>query len=418
MREPDIGPIGQQQKNIETMLKISAKSHSLPISPIRRLVPLAEAAAARGTHIYKLNIGQPDIHTPIEAVEAVQAIQDHIFPYSHSAGLLPYRQKLVEYYRKNNITLDVEDIIVTLGGTEAAQMAMLICANPGEEILVPEPFYANYNTFAASYDTILVPVPSTIENDFALPPREEFLKRITSRTRAILICNPNNPTGHLYTQEEMQMLADMASYHNLYLISDEVYREFCYDGTKQISALSLKGIDENVIVIDSVSKRYSMCGVRLGNIVSRNKEVIAAALKLAQARLSPPYLAQIAASAAMEAPQKYYDDVVAEYTARRDCLVEELNKIPGVYCPKPQGAFYTMAHFPVDDCHKFSSWLLEEFSYKGATVQLAPAAGFYATKGKGTQEARIAYVLCKEDLLAACECLREALKVYPGRIDE
>ena len=400
------------------MLKISAKSHSLPISPIRRLVPLAEAAAARGTHIYKLNIGQPDINTPVEAVEAVQAIQDQIFPYSHSAGLAPYREKLVEYYRKKNIKLSVDDIIVTLGGTEAAQMAMLICANPGEEILVPEPFYANYNTFAASYDTILVPVPSTIDNDFALPPREEFLKRITSRTRAILICNPNNPTGHLYTREEMQMLADMAAYYNLYLISDEVYREFCYDGTKQISALSLKGIDENVIVIDSVSKRYSMCGVRLGNIVSRNKDVIAAALKLAQARLSPPYLAQIAASAAMDAPQKYYDDVVAEYTSRRDCLVEELNKIPGVYCPKPQGAFYTMAHFPVDDCHKFASWLLEEFSYKGATVQLAPAAGFYATKGKGTQEARIAYVLCKEDLLAACECLREALKVYPGRVDK
>jgi aspartate aminotransferase len=331
---------------------------------------------------------------------------------------MPYRQKLVEYYRKNDIELDVEDIIVTLGGTEAAQMAMLICANPGEEILVPEPFYANYNTFAASYDTILVPVPSTIENDFALPPREEFLKRITSRTRAILICNPNNPTGHLYTREEMQMLADLAAYHNLYLISDEVYREFCYDGTKQISALSLKGIDDHVVVIDSVSKRYSMCGVRLGNIVSRNKDVIAAALKLAQARLSPPYLAQIAASAAMDAPQKYYDDVVAEYTSRRNCLVEELNKIPGVYCPKPQGAFYTMAHFPVDDCHKFASWLLEEFSYNGATVQLAPAAGFYATKGKGTQEARIAYVLCKEDLLAACECLREALKVYPGRIDK
>ncbi len=399
------------------MLKISAKSHTLPISPIRRLVPLAEAAAARGTHIYKLNIGQPDIHTPEEAVVAVQGVKDQIFPYSHSAGLLPYREKLVDYYAKNGIKLSVDDIIVTLGGTEAAQMAMLICANPGEEILVPEPFYANYNTFAACYDTILVPVPSTIEDDFALPPREEFLKRITPRTRAILICNPNNPTGHLYTREEMEMLADMASHYNLYLISDEVYREFCYDGTKQTSALSLKGIDDNVVVIDSVSKRYSMCGVRLGNIVSRNKEVMAAALKLAQARLSPPYLAQIAASAAMEAPQKYYDDVVAEYTARRNCLVEELNKIPGVYSPKPQGAFYTMARFPVDDCHKFAEWLLTDFSYKGATVQLAPAAGFYATKGKGRQEARIAYVLCKEDLLAACEILREALKVYPGRIE-
>lgn len=400
------------------MLKISAKSHTLPISPIRRLVPLADAAAARGIHIYKLNIGQPDILSPEEAIKAVQGVTDQIFPYSHSAGLMPYRQKLVEYYHKNGINLNVEDIIVTLGGTEAAQMAMLICANPGEEILVPEPFYANYNTFAASYDTVLVPVPSTIDNDFALPPREEFLKRITPRTRAILICNPNNPTGHLYTKEEMEMLADMALHYNLYLISDEVYREFCYDGTKQISALSLKGIDEHVVVIDSVSKRYSMCGVRLGNIVSRNKEVMAAAMKLAQARLSPPYLAQIAASAAMDAPQKYYDDVVAEYTARRDCLVERLNQIEGVYAPKPQGAFYTIVRFPVDDCQKFSEWLLTDFSYKGATVQLAPAAGFYATKGCGKQEARIAYVLCKEDLVAACEILEEALKVYPGRIEK
>ena len=400
------------------MLKISAKSHTLPISPIRRLVPLADAAAARGIHIYKLNIGQPDILSPEEAVKAVQGVTDQIFPYSHSAGLMPYRQKLVEYYRKNGINLNVEDIIVTLGGTEAAQMAMLICANPGEEILVPEPFYANYNTFAASYDTVLVPVPSTIDNDFALPPREEFLKRITPRTRAILICNPNNPTGHLYTKEEMEMLADMALHYNLYLISDEVYREFCYDGTKQVSALSLKGIDEHVVVIDSVSKRYSMCGVRLGNIVSRNKEVMAAAMKLAQARLSPPYLAQIAASAAMDAPQKYYDDVVAEYTARRDCLVERLNQIEGVYAPKPQGAFYTIVRFPVDDCQKFSEWLLTDFSYKGATVQLAPAAGFYATKGCGKQEARIAYVLRKEDLVAACEILEEALKVYSGRIEK
>ena len=398
------------------MLKISAKSHTLPISPIRQLVPLAEAAAARGTKIYKLNIGQPDIETPIEAVKAVQGVEDKIFPYSHSAGLLPYRQKLVEYYRKNDIKIDIDDLIVTLGGTEAAQMAMLVCANPGEEILVPEPFYANYNTFAASYDTILVPVPSTIDNDFALPPGEEFVKRITPRTKAILICNPNNPTGHLYTEKEMKMLAELVSHYHLFLISDEVYREFCYDGTKQVSALSLKGIDENVVVIDSVSKRFSMCGVRLGNIVSRNKDVIAAALRLAQARLSPPFLAQIAASAAYDAPQSYFDDVVAEYTSRRNCLVSELNKIEGVYSPLPQGAFYTIARFPVDDCHKFACWLLEEFSYKGATVQIAPAQGFYATAGKGKQEARLAYVLCKEDLMASCEILREALKVYPGTI--
>ena len=398
------------------MLKISAKSHSLPVSPIRQLVPLAEAAAARGTHIYKLNIGQPDIKTPVEAVEAVRGIQDDIFPYSHSAGLMPYRQKLVEYYSRNGINIDIDDLIVTLGGTEAVQMAMLVCANPGEEILVPEPFYANYNTFAASYDNILVPVPSSIDNDFALPPIEEFVKRITPRTKAILICNPNNPTGYLYTPKEMKLLGELVAHYNLFLISDEVYREFCYDGQKQTSALSLKGVDDNVVVVDSVSKRFSMCGVRLGNIVSRNKEVMAAAMRLAQARLSPPHLAQVAAAAAYDAPQSYYDEVVAEYTSRRDCLVSELNKIEGVYSPTPQGAFYTIARFPVDDCHKFACWLLTDFSYKGATVQIAPAKGFYATEGRGTQEARLAYVLCKEDLMAACEILREALKVYPGTI--
>ena len=398
------------------MLKISAKSHSLPVSPIRQLVPLAEAAAARGTHIYKLNIGQPDIKTPVEAVEAVRHIQDDIFPYSHSAGLMPYRQKLVEYYARNGITIDVDDLIVTLGGTEAVQMAMLVCANPGEEILVPEPFYANYNTFAASYDNILVPVPSSIDNDFALPPIEEFVKRITPRTKAILICNPNNPTGYLYTPKEMKLLGELVAHYNLFLISDEVYREFCYDGQKQTSALSLKGVDDNVVVVDSVSKRFSMCGVRLGNIVSRNKDVMAAAMRLAQARLSPPHLAQVAAAAAYDAPQSYYDDVVAEYTSRRDCLVSELNKIEGVYSPTPQGAFYTIARFPVDDCHKCACWLLTDFSYKGATVQIAPAKGFYATEGRGRQEARLAYVLCKEDLMAACEILREALKVYPGTI--
>lgn len=400
------------------MLKISAKSHKLPISPIRQLVPLAEAAAERGTHIYKLNIGQPDIQTPKEATEAVQTVTDRIFPYSHSAGLLSYRQKLADYYRRQGLRVDVDDIIVTLGGTEAAQMAMLICANPGEEILVPEPFYANYNTFAASYDCILVPVTSSIDDKFALPPIEDFARRINSRTRAILICNPNNPTGYLYSPEEMKKLADIVSHYNLYLISDEVYREFCYDGKRQTSALSLKGIDDNVIVIDSVSKRYSMCGVRLGNIVSRNKEVMAAALKLAQARLSPPYLAQIAASAAMDTPQSYYDDVVKEYTRRRDCLVEGLNAIKGVFAPKPEGAFYVMARLPVDDAHRFACWMLEEFSHNGATVQIAPASGFYATPGRGRDEARLAYVLNCDDLRAACECLREALRIYPGRTVE
>ena len=390
----------------------------LPISPIRRLVPLAEAAAARGTHIYKLNIGQPDIHTPEEAVVAVQGVKDQIFPYSHSAGLLPYREKLVDYYAKNGIKLSVDDIIVTLGGTEAAQMAMLICANPGEEILVPEPFYANYNTFAASYDTILVPVPSTIENDFALPPREEFLKRITSRTRAILICNPNNPTGHLYTKKEMDMLADMAAHHNLYLISDEVYREFCYDGTRQTSALSLKGVDDNVVVIDSVSKRYSECGIRIGALITKNAEVRNAVMKFCQARLSPPLIGQIAAEASLDAPEEYSRDTYDEYVERRKCLIDGLNRIPGVYSPIPMGAFYTVAKLPVDDCEKFCAWCLSDFDYEGETIMMAPATGFYTTPGAGKNEVRIAYVLKKEDLARALVVLRKALEAYPGRVLE
>jgi aspartate aminotransferase len=290
------------------------------------------------------------------------------------------------------------------------------CLNPGDEIIVPEPAYANYMAFAISAGAVIRPIRSTIEESFALPPMENFEKLINERTRGILICNPNNPTGYLYTPKEMKLLGELVAHYNLFLISDEVYREFCYDGQKQTSALSLKGVDDNVVVVDSVSKRFSMCGVRLGNIVSRNKDVMAAAMRLAQARLSPPHLAQVAAAAAYDAPQSYYDDVVAEYTARRDCLVSELNEIEGVYSPTPQGAFYTIARFPVDDCHKFACWLLTDFSYKGATVQIAPAKGFYATEGRGRQEARLAYVLCKEDLMAACEILREALKVYPGTI--
>jgi aspartate aminotransferase len=398
------------------MLNISDIVQQLPVSPTRQLVPLADAAIARGTKVYKLNIGQPDVESPIEALNALKTMEDKLFPYTNSAGLMAFRKKLVEYYKKHNIELAVENVIATLGGTEAAQMAMQICANQGDEIMIPEPFYANYATFASNYNQVIVPVPSSIESNFALPPIEEFVKRITPRTKAILICNPNNPTGYLYTEEEMQKLADLVAQHNLYLISDEVYREFCYDGRKHISALTLKGVEQNVIVVDSVSKRFSMCGVRLGNIVSRNMDVMKAAMKLAQLRLSAPYLAQVVAIAAFDAPQEYYDGVVAEYTARRNCLVGELNKIEGVFTPTPQGAFYTVAHFPVDDCHKFACWLLEEFSYKGATVQLAPAGGFYATKGMGAQEARLAYVVGEEELKAACEILREALKVYPGRL--
>ena len=394
---------------------LSEKGIYLPASPIRKLVPYAEEAKRRGIKVHHLNIGQPDIHTPEVAVEAVRAIHDKVFEYSHSAGIESYRRKLAGYYSSVGIDLTYEDLLITVGGSEAIFMALTVCMNPGDEVLVPEPFYANYNGFAMEAGVNIKPIFSTIENDFALPPMEEFERHITPRTKAILICNPNNPTGYLYSQEELDQLRDIVRRYDLFLLSDEVYREYCYDGHKHISVMNLEGIEDNVVMIDSVSKRYSMCGVRLGTLATRNRSVIEAALKMAQARLSPPYLAQVAAEAALDAPKSYFEEVYNEYNKRRICIVNALNAIEGVYCPMPKGAFYTTARLPIDDSDRFAQWMLEEFSYKGETVMLAPATGFYASRHLGHDEVRVAYVLKCEDLLAAAECIREALKVYPGR---
>ena len=397
------------------MPNLSEKGIYLPPSPIRKLVPYAEEAKRRGIKVHHLNIGQPDIPTPAVAVEAVRAIHDKVFEYSHSAGIESYRRKLAGYYNDIGIELTYEDLLITVGGSEAIFMAMTVCMNPGDEVLVPEPFYANYNGFAMEAGVNIKPIFSTIENDFALPPMEEFERHITPRTKAILICNPNNPTGYLYSQKELNQLRDIVKQYDLFLLSDEVYREYCYDGHKHISVMNLEGIEDNVVMIDSVSKRYSMCGVRLGALASRNRAVIEAALKMAQARLSPPYLAQVAAEAALDAPKSYFEEVYNEYNKRRICIVNALNAIEGVYCPMPKGAFYTTVRLPIDDSDQFAQWMLEEFSYKGETVMLAPATGFYASRHLGHDEVRVAYVLKCEDLLAAAACIREALKVYPGR---
>lgn len=399
----------------DTMPCLSSKSRILPASPIRKLVPYAEAAARQGVKIYHLNIGQPDIPTPQIAIDAVKGIQDKIFAYGHSAGLESYRRKLVGYYQSVGIDLTYENLIITNGGSEAIFMALSICLDEGDEVLIPEPFYANYNGFAVEAGVQVRTIPSSIENNFALPPIEEFDRHIAPRTKAILICNPNNPTGYLYSQEELEQLRDIVLKHDMFLICDEVYREFCYDGAKHFSGMNLKGAEQNVIMIDSVSKRYSMCGVRLGALVTRNREVLDAALRMGQARLCPPYLAQVAAIAALDTPQSYFQEVHDEYVVRRNCIVKALNAIEGVYCPTPRGAFYSIVKLPVDDADRFARWMLEEFRYKDQTVMLAPAAGFYATPGLGRNEVRIAYVLKCEDLLAAAECIREALKVYPGR---
>ena len=399
----------------DTMPCLSSKSRILPASPIRKLVPYAEAAARQGVKIYHLNIGQPDIPTPQIAIDAVKGIQDKIFAYGHSAGLESYRRKLVGYYQSVGIDLTYENLIITNGGSEAIFMALSICLDEGDEVLIPEPFYANYNGFAVEAGVKVRTIPSSIENNFALPPIEEFDRHITPRTKAILICNPNNPTGHLYSQDELEQLRDIVLKHDMFLICDEVYREFCYDGAKHFSGMNLKGAEQNVIMIDSVSKRYSMCGVRLGALVTRNREVLDGALRMGQAGLCPPYLAQLAAIAALDTPQSYFQEVHDEYVVRRNCIVKALNAIEGVYCPTPRGAFYSIVKLPVDDADRFARWMLEEFQYKGQTVMLAPAAGFYATPGLGRNEVRIAYVLKCEDLLAAAECIREALKVYPGR---
>jgi len=398
------------------MPSISARGKVMPASPIRKLIPFAEEAVRKGLKVYKLNIGQPDIPTPAVALEAVRNISLKVLEYSHSAGNESYRRKLAGFYRSIGIEVDYTDILITTGGSEAVMFAMLTCLDPGDEIITSEPLYANYNGFAVSTGVKIVPVTSSIANDFALPGVEEIEKKITSRTRAILVCNPNNPTGYLYSREELSRLRDIVKKHNLYLFSDEAYREFCYDGEEHFSAMKLDGIEENVVLIDSVSKRYSECGVRIGALITRNRNVIEAALRIAQSRLSPPGLGQIAGEASIDTPPDYFREINREYTLRRNFMVDALNNMPGVYCPKPRGAFYAMARLPVDDADSFARWILEMFEYKKQTVLLAPGSGFYSTPGLGKNEVRIAYVLNTNDLKNAMETLAEALKAYPGRV--
>jgi len=387
----------------------------MPESPIRKLVPYAEAAKKRGVKVFHLNIGQPDIETPEVALDAVKNFNHKVVAYSHSAGMLSLRERLVDYYKTVNIDLNSDEIIVGAGASEALLFAFQSIMDPGDELIIPEPFYANYNGFAVNAGVKVRPVFSSIDTGFALPPIEEFEKNINEKTRAVLICNPNNPTGYLYSKEELETLRDIVKKHNLFLIADEVYREFTYDGRQHYSAMNLKGIEDNVILIDSVSKRYSACGVRLGWLASKNKELIATALKFAQARLSPPTFGQVAAEAAVDTPHEYFVKVSQEYIARRDTVVEGINSIEGAYCPNPAGAFYVVARLPIDDSDRFCKWLLEDFNFEGQTVMLAPASGFYSTPGKGKDEVRISYVLKVDDLKASVKLLDEALKVYPGR---
>lgn len=396
------------------MLKPSQRGEMMPPSPIRKLVPFAEKAKAQGIKVHHLNIGQPDIETPPAIMDAVKNADIKVLAYSHSAGNESYRKKLVQYYQKNGIAVTPEEIIITAGGSEAIVFGMMACLDAGDEIIIPEPFYANYNGFAVMSGVKIIPVTSSIENGFALPPISEFEKLITPKTRAILICNPNNPTGYLYSQEEMEQLEDICLRNQLFLFSDEAYREFCYEGT-YTSALHLEKIQEQVILMDTISKRYSACGARIGAFVTKNKEVYNAAMKLAQARLSPPGLAQLLGEAAVDLPDDYFNEPKAAYLSRRNLLVKRLNQMDGVFCPTPGGAFYVIAKLPIDDGDRFCQWLLESFSYKGQTVMLAPASGFYETKGLGKNEVRLAYVINNEDIDAAMDCLEEALKVYPGK---
>ena len=396
------------------MPTISQRGQLMPPSPIRKLVPFAEAAKKRGTKVFHLNIGQPDIATPQPMMDAVRNIDFRVLEYSHSAGNESYRQKLTEYYKTVGINITASEIIVTTGGSEAILFGMLACLDPGDEVIIPEPFYANYNGFAIAAGVKVVPVTSYIDTGFALPPISELEKKITPRTKAIIICNPNNPTGYLYTAEEMEQLRDLLLRYPLFLFSDEAYREFCYEGN-QISAMHLKGVEDQVILMDTISKRYSACGARLGALVTKNKAVLDAAMKLAQARLSPPSFAQSAAEAAIDLPADYFEETRQEYCNRRDLLVARLNAMPGVYCPCPGGAFYAMARLPIDDSDLFCQWLLESFSHEGATVMLAPATGFYGTPGLGKQEVRLAYVLNSDSINQAMDCLEKALEVYPGR---
>ena len=397
------------------MPKISERGIIMPSSPIRRLVPLANAAKKKGIKVYHLNIGQPDLPTPEVGLEAMRKIDRKILEYSPSEGLLSFRAKLVSYYAKFNINANVEDIIITTGGSEAVLFSFMSCLDPGDEIIVPEPAYANYMAFAISAGAVIKTIPSSIDDGFALPSMDKFEALITERTKGILICNPNNPTGYLYTRKEMNQLRDIVKKYNLFLFSDEVYREFCYTGAPYISAFNLEGIEHNVILIDSVSKRYSECGIRIGALITKNEEVRASVMKFCQARLSPPLIGQIIAEASIDTPEEYMLDTYDEFVERRKFLIDGLNKIPGCYTPIPMGAFYTVAKLPVDDIDKFCEWLLRDFEYEGQTVMLAPASGFYTTPELGRNEARIAYVLKKEDLAQALNVLAVALEQYPGR---
>ena len=398
------------------MPEISLRGIQMPESPIRKLAPLAYEAKQRGVHVYHLNIGQPDLPTPKAAINAIKNIDRQILEYSPSQGYLSYRTKLVDYYAKYNINLSPDDIIITSGGSEAVLFSFLACLNPGDEIIVPEPAYANYMAFAISAGAVIRTIATTIEEGFSLPKVEKFEQLINERTRAILICNPNNPTGYLYTRREMTQIRDLVKKYDLYLFSDEVYREFIYTGSPYISACHLEGIEQNVVLIDSVSKRYSECGIRIGALITKNVQVRQAVMKFCQARLSPPLIGQIAAEASLDEPEEYGREVYDEYVERRKCLIDGLNRIPGVYSPIPMGAFYTVAKLPVDDAEKFCAWCLSDFQYEGETVMMAPAAGFYTTPGVGRDQVRLAYVLKKEDLNRALFVLRKALEAYPDTI--
>jgi len=388
----------------------------MPASPIRKLVPYAESAKKKGITVYHLNIGQPDIETPPSILQAVKDCDIKVLEYSHSAGNESYRKKLVTYYQRNNIQVEASDIIITTGGSEAILFGFMSCLDAGDEVIIPEPFYANYNGFAIQAGVKVVPISSSIESGFALPPISDFERAITSKTKAIVVCNPNNPTGYLYSEDEMNTLRDIVLKHDLFLFADEAYREFCYDG-RHVSAMHLKGAEQHVVLMDTISKRYSACGGRIGAFVTKNKAVLDTAMKFAQARLSPPFYAQVLGEAAVDLPDDYFDITKTAYRHRRDTLVKRLNEIPGVFCPNPGGAFYAMARLPVDDSDKFAQWLLESFSHEGATIMVAPATGFYSTPGLGKQEVRMAYVLNEDAINHAIDCLAKALEVYPGRTD-
>src|SRR3569623_310886 len=399
------------------MPKISKKGLHMPASPIRKLTPFADKAKLEGKKVYHLNIGQPYIETPEGMQDAIKNIDFKVWAYTASEGTKAYRKKLTEYYKKPGYNITPDNILVTTGGSEAITIAMMSCLDPGDEVIIPEPFYANYNGFACQSDIVVKPILSYIENGFALPPVSEFEKLITEKTKAIIICNPNNPTGYLYSKEELEALKELALKYDLYLFSDEAYREFCYDGRSFISPMHLDGLEENVVVMDTVSKRYSACGARLGCLITKNKAIWATGLKFAQARLSPGMVEQIAGAAAVDTPDSYFDAVNKEYTHRRDTLVKALNEMEGVYCPNPGGAFYVVARLPIDNADKFCQWILEVFSYENQTVMMAPATGFYSTPGAGENEVRLAYVLNNNDLEKAMVCLSEALMVYPGRVE-